>query len=162
SSEDTSMKRALLALWLPVCLLGFLCASIPLSVASRAETKQGALPASKAATDLRQKINSGHGRERVRVIIQPASGQADELDGALQDSDASNVRQFHNLGFRVATMPAAAAAALAAHSDVAYVSLDHNVGGLGHVSLTGKLRLDVRPLALAHVIEEAIEVVRPA
>jgi serine protease AprX len=131
------MKRALLALLLSACLLSLLCAGLPVSSAGRAETKQGVQPANKTAADLRRKINVGQGRERVRVIIQPAKGRAGgALDDALEGNGASNVGKFHNLDFRVATLPVAAAAALAARADVAYVSLDHNVGRLGHVSLT--------------------------
>ncbi|HVG30762.1 MAG TPA: S8 family serine peptidase, partial [Pyrinomonadaceae bacterium] len=130
------MKRPLVAVWLTSLLLLLLGTNF-WSNPSSAQSAQGAPPAGKVSADLRHRVAVGRGRDRVRVIIQPAARSWDEgLGEGLRASGAENVRPFKNFNFRVATLPAAAAAALASRPDVAYVSLNREVGRLGHVSLT--------------------------
>src|SRR5882724_12293077 len=88
----------------------------------------------KASSDLRAKVNSGHGADLVRVIIQPAAAWDDTLESTVHNAGGNNVRQFQNLRFRVVTMSANAAANIASRSDVAYVSLNREVRSLGHLS----------------------------
>jgi len=90
----------------------------------------------RASAELRQKVKGGHGHERVQVIIQPAAGWSDDLDAALRAGGAQGIAQFKHLPFRVASLPAAAATALAARPDVAYVTPDRKVGHLGHITAT--------------------------
>jgi len=91
---------------------------------------------SKASADLVEKINSGRGRDLVRVIIQPVSEWDSDLDLSVRRAGASGLRQFQNFNPRVVTLSARAAMALALRKDVAYVSLDREVRTLGHVSYT--------------------------
>ncbi len=90
----------------------------------------------KISGDVQKKVNVGQGNDLIRVIIQPRASWTSDLDSALQGAGVSNTRQFQNFNFRVVTVSAAAAAALAARDDIAYVSLNQEVRTLGHVSLT--------------------------
>src|SRR5687767_9964246 len=87
----------------------------------------------KISGDVVRKVNAGQGNDRIRVIVQPRASWNSDLDSALQGAGASNLRQFQKFNFRVVTVSAAAAAALAARDDVAFVSLNKEVRTLGHV-----------------------------
>ncbi|HEU4766653.1 MAG TPA: S8 family serine peptidase, partial [Pyrinomonadaceae bacterium] len=91
----------------------------------------------KISKDILGKVAEGRGAEFVRVVIQPAANQSDLMvDSALEVSGASDIRKLKNLKVRIATLPVQAAFALAARSDVSYVSLNRDVQPLGHVSRT--------------------------
>src|ERR1041384_5603520 len=129
------MKRAtsLLALALSLSLL----AVAPLATPSRAQSLLAlANPANKTSAEIVRKVNDGHGADRVRVVVQPKGSWSGDLDTALAGVGASDVRLFENFNFRVVSLPAGAAAALAQRTDVAYVSLNRELRTLGHVSLT--------------------------
>ncbi|HKR23417.1 MAG TPA: S8 family serine peptidase, partial [Pyrinomonadaceae bacterium] len=80
---------------------------------------------------------AGHGADFVRVVIQPAANQSElNVDSALEFSGASDVRKLNNFKVRIATLPVAAAVALANRNDVSYVSLNREVQPMGHVSRT--------------------------
>ncbi|HZG54207.1 MAG TPA: S8 family serine peptidase, partial [Pyrinomonadaceae bacterium] len=122
---------------LPTALLFLLvCLGFRLGAPVRAEYGQAQPSRKKESADLHQKVKAGALAERVSVIVEPAAGWTNDLDGALQLNGASDVQRFRHFNFRVATLPAAAAAALAARPDVAYVSVNRRIGRLGHVSLT--------------------------
>jgi len=121
--------------WLVSVLVVCLGASFLVGHNSLAESGQNTALLNKVSPDLRKKAET-RGTERVRVIIQPAGAWEAELDFALQLSGASNIRQFKNFKLHIVDLPAAAAAALAARKDVAYVSLNREIRTLGHVSQT--------------------------
>jgi subtilisin family serine protease len=90
----------------------------------------------KVSREIQRKVWSGNGSEQVRVIIQPAGLWDDDLDSTIEGSGGTNVRRFHNFQVHIVTLPANAALAIAARSDVAYVSLNREVRALGHLSIT--------------------------
>jgi serine protease AprX len=90
----------------------------------------------KASSDLKHKVNSGRGNDRVRVIIQPVNSWNTTLESTVQNSGGSNERQFQNFRLRAVTISAKAALELANRQDIAYVSLNREVRTLGHVSVT--------------------------
>ena len=92
--------------------------------------------AKKISAEVQKKVSAGQGNERVRVIVQPREAWNSNIDSAVEGADATNIRQFQKFNFRVLTVSASAAAALAARDDVAYVSVNKEVRTLGHVSLT--------------------------
>ncbi|HUS11189.1 MAG TPA: S8 family serine peptidase, partial [Pyrinomonadaceae bacterium] len=92
--------------------------------------------ANKISADMRSKVRVGQGNDRISVIVQPREAWTSNLDSALQEVGVTNIRQFQRFNFRVVTVPAAAAEALASRDDVAYVSVNREVLTLGHVSLT--------------------------
>src|SRR5690348_16158315 len=93
-------------------------------------------PERKVSRDILKKVADGHGADFVRVIIQPASPSDLSIDSTIEYSGGSNIRKFKNFAVRVATLPAQAAANLAARSDVSYVSLNRDVLSMGHLSST--------------------------
>src|SRR5258708_6554421 len=116
-------------------LLGLLFVFLPSGGRTHAQTSLQSNRPLKCSRDLMEKVNNGHGSELVRVIIQPAA-TSDTLDSTIEQSGGSSIRQFQNSRVRVATLPANAALALSARSDVSYVSLNREVRTLGHVSAT--------------------------
>src|ERR1043165_7553820 len=117
------MKRTPYVTWLVSALLVFTGASIFICHNSRAESGQNTALLNKVSPDLR-KMAETRGTDKVRVVIQPAGAWEAELDFALQLSGAKNIRQFKNFNLHIVDLPAAAAAALAARKDIAYVSLN--------------------------------------
>ncbi|MDQ3819755.1 MAG: S8 family serine peptidase, partial [Acidobacteriota bacterium] len=130
------MKRFPLVVCLTLSLMLSMCAVIPVSHQARALSATASSQANRDAADLHKKAASVTADDRVSVIIQPNGPWGGALDYALQQYGASDVKQFKNFNFRVAKLPAKAAAALALRRDVAYVSLDREIKTLGHVSLT--------------------------
>lgn len=129
------MKGARTNILLTALLFTLVCFGFRPGVPVKAEFGLTQFTRKKESADLRQKVRDG-AAERVSVIIEPAAMWTGELDGALRLNGASDIQQFRHFNFRVATLPAVAAAALAARPDVAYVSLNRRTGKLGHVSLT--------------------------
>jgi hypothetical protein len=126
------MKRFLYVMPLAaLVLLGLLFVYLPSGGRTHAQTSLQSNRPLKASRDLMQKVNSGHGSELVRVIIQPAA-TSDTLDSTIEQSGGSSIRQFQNSRVRVVTLSANGALALSARSDVSYVSLNREVRSLGH------------------------------
>src|ERR1044072_797295 len=90
----------------------------------------------KISKDILKKVSDGRGSDFVRVIIQPANPADTSIDTTLVYSGGENIRKFKNFAVRVVTLPAAAAVALAARTDVSYVSLNRDVIPMGHLSAT--------------------------
>ncbi len=133
NGEYVKMKRALFVFGLVASLFYLLGGQ---SWGGRRARAESGRTAGQASAELRHLVRSGRGANRVKVIIQPVGGGSTELDDALRANGADDVQQFRFFPYRVASLPAAAAEALAARPDVAYVSLDHKVTNLGHVTLT--------------------------
>ncbi|HYO92020.1 MAG TPA: S8 family serine peptidase, partial [Pyrinomonadaceae bacterium] len=130
------MKKIAPAVWLALLLALSFCAGRLITQRTHAQSLTGLLAKNKASSDLIRKTLNGQGAERVRVIIQPASAWSETLNLAVLLQGGTDVRQFQNFNFRVVSLPAAAATALAQRSDVSYVSLNYEVRTLGHVSAT--------------------------
>jgi subtilisin family serine protease len=131
------MKRTLLAILFVACLtVSSFAGLISQASITRAQSVPNHGQRDKASADLKEKIRRGQGSDRVRVIIQPTSEGVSTLKSKVQDSGGSDVREFQNLPFRVATMSANAALNLASRSEVSHISLDREVRVLGHLSLT--------------------------
>ncbi|HKR61892.1 MAG TPA: S8 family serine peptidase, partial [Pyrinomonadaceae bacterium] len=122
--------------WIALLILLTISAGLLVSDNSHAECAPRPRSAKKASTEVLKKVTQGHGSDRIRVIVQPKEGWTADLEAALQDAGVTNVRQLQKFSFRIITVSAAAAAALAARDDVAYVSENREVRTLGHVSLT--------------------------
>src|ERR1043165_3511953 len=90
----------------------------------------------KISKDILKKVSDGRGGDFVRVIIQPANPADTSIDTTLVYSGGENIRKFKNFSVRVFTLPASAAVALAARTDVSYVSLNRDVIPMGHLSST--------------------------
>jgi subtilisin family serine protease len=96
---------------------------------------EGSHPRRKLSKGLLTKLDSGHGADFVRVIVQPA-GRTSLSDSTLEGAGGSSIRKFRNFSSRVVTLPAKSALALASRNDVSYVSLNLQVRTLGHLSAT--------------------------
>ena len=68
--------------------------------------------------------------------MQTLAQSGSSIDSTLENSGGTNIKKFKNFSFRVVTLPARAAVALASRPDVSYVSLNRAVNPLGHVSRT--------------------------
>ena len=90
----------------------------------------------KVSDDILKKVAEGKGAEFVRVVIQYGNQSELLLDSAIETTGAVDIRKLKNFKVRIATLPVNAAVALAARSDVSYVSLNRAVQPMGHVSLT--------------------------
>src|SRR5215510_11434183 len=90
----------------------------------------------KISKDILKKVSDGRGGDFVRVIIQPANPADISIDSTLLVSGGENIRKFKNFAVRVVTLPASVAVALAARTDVSYVSLNRDVIPMGHLSST--------------------------
>ncbi|HEV8368105.1 MAG TPA: hypothetical protein VGQ39_09145, partial [Pyrinomonadaceae bacterium] len=130
------MKRLLyLILWSAALSL---LVSSPLIFERRthAEANSDAQLQRKISKDILKKVENGRGADLVRVIVQPVNWGDLSLDSTLETEGGSNIRKFKNFPVRVVTLPATAAANLAARNDVSYVSMNRDVRPLGHLSLT--------------------------
>ncbi|HKP73084.1 MAG TPA: S8 family peptidase, partial [Pyrinomonadaceae bacterium] len=90
----------------------------------------------KVASDLRDKIGKARGGERLKVIVQPDEAWNDSLDSAVSYNNGTTNGSYTNFNARTITLPASAVQALAARTDVKYLTLDREVKQLGHLSLT--------------------------
>src|SRR5687767_13288203 len=130
------MLRVTLNASLFLTLVFALCAGILIADHTTIGANQSQASGDKTAPDLRRRVSSAPADELVSVVIQPRAGWVDELDSVLRNQGARGVRRFHKLSTAVVELPASAVASLAAHSAVAYVSLNREVSSLGHVSQT--------------------------
>jgi serine protease AprX len=130
------MRKSSCRPWLALLVALTFFAGLLVSDHAHAESSPKPKPARKISTDVLRKVNNGQGNERIRVIVQPREAWNSDLDSSLQAADVTNIRQFQKFNFRVLTVSASAAAALAARDDVAFVSVNREVRTLGHVSLT--------------------------
>src|SRR5688572_12458085 len=109
----------------------------PLSVFdNKTHAESGLKLEKKISRDILKKVADGKGSEFVRAIIQPANAWDRSIDSTLELSGGSNIRKFKNFPLRVVTLRANAAVALATRNDVSYVSLNHDIRPMGHVSHT--------------------------
>jgi len=90
----------------------------------------------KVAADLREKVKKSQPADRVSVLIQSSSSWTNNLDAATADSGGSVTRSYSNFNTRAVSLPAGAVEALAARSDVRFVSLDADLKAQGHISST--------------------------
>src|SRR5258708_2131472 len=90
----------------------------------------------KVASDLREKVKKSQPSDRVSVLIQSNSRWTNSLDAAAADSGGSVTRSYSNLNTRAVSLPAGAVEALAARTDVKFVSLDADLKAQGHISST--------------------------
>ncbi|HKE60505.1 MAG TPA: S8 family serine peptidase, partial [Pyrinomonadaceae bacterium] len=104
--------------------------------ASGGSTSVSAGPASKVSPDLRKLIDSGHGNDRVHLIVR-ANSASQGLVGSLLELLGGTVKAvLSNLNIRIVECYANSADVVAADPGVAYVSLDAPVHTLGHVTET--------------------------
>src|SRR5215471_9019007 len=68
----------------------------------------------KISRDIIKKVETGHGADFVRVIVQPVTSSDLSIDSTIESAGGSNIRHFKNSAVRVVTLNANAAAALAA------------------------------------------------
>jgi len=120
---------------LTLALLAALLAAPFSPFAVRAAASQApATETEKVAADVKEKAARG---ERVEAVVQSAGEWTTALSGAVAAGGGSVTRSFASLkSVRVLSLPAAAVWALARRGDVEYISLDREVRGLGHVTLT--------------------------
>jgi hypothetical protein len=94
-------------------------------------------PASKVSPDLRKLIDSGHGNDRVNLIVRSTSSSSQGLVGSLLQLLGGTLKALLlNLNIRIVECYASSADVAAADPNVAYVSLDAPVHTLGHVTET--------------------------
>jgi subtilisin family serine protease len=125
------ITSAALTLVLLACVTGvssapFASASVPAAAAGK----------EKVGPDLKKKARDAGLYDEVDVIIQPVGAWTAELDADLNGKGAIKRAALRNFTFRAVRMRARDVESIAARTDVAYVSLDREVGSLGHVSLT--------------------------
>jgi serine protease AprX len=128
------MKRYLNP-WLWTSFAAILCLALFL-VQTRTHAESAVALNRKISKDILKKVAEGRGGDFVRVIVQPANSADPSIDSTLVYSGGENIRKFKNFAVRVVTMPASAAANLAARSDVSYVSLNRDILPMGHLSRT--------------------------
>src|SRR5205085_912776 len=90
----------------------------------------------KTSPDLKQLAREARKRNKPTRVIVELNETAAAPDAKWNAYGARLTRKLEHLNTRVLELPAAAAAALAARSDVRYVSLDRENIAFGHVSLT--------------------------
>src|SRR5207253_2403796 len=90
----------------------------------------------KVSSDLREMMRGSHSGDSVRVIVQPNGNWSSRHDDLLSNFGARVHGVFQNFNARVVEMPANAAQALASNEEISYVSLDSEMGVLGHVTTT--------------------------
>src|SRR6266545_4522849 len=129
------MRKSSCRPWIALLLALTIFAGLRVSDHAHAESTQKP-KANKISADVHRKVSVGQGNDRIRVIVQPREAWTSDLDSALQEVGVTNIREFQKFNFRVVTVSAAAAEALASRDDVAYVSVNREVLTLGHVSLT--------------------------
>lgn len=90
----------------------------------------------KVGDDLKKKDQNASSDDDVNVIIQPNGAWTPALDADLSSRGATKKSSLKNFAFRAVRMKAKDVDAIAARSDVAYISLDSELESFGHVSLT--------------------------
>src|SRR5438876_5561135 len=91
---------------------------------------------SKVSPDLSQRVRRGQRGDRVNAIIQFNDRPTARMDAVLLNCDATAALTFRNFNARVISLPAEAVEALAAQSEVKYISLDKTIETFGHVATT--------------------------
>ncbi|HEU4594431.1 MAG TPA: S8 family serine peptidase [Pyrinomonadaceae bacterium] len=133
-SPNRSRRRIALALVFSLCLGIILCdrsLTVRTAHAGSSATKE------KVGSDLRKKVKESLlGEESLNVIIQPKSTWNATLDSDLKGKGATIGAALKNFAARSVKMKAKYVEALAARSDVGYVSLDREAKQLGHITLT--------------------------
>ena len=130
-----SIKRSSPVQWIILALLLLVAVCSDLGVKShRAQARS--TPNRKISPSLRKQLRQGQTATRVTAIIQSKGEWSSELDTLLQSEGALVTRQFKHLNARTVSMPARAVEALAARSDVRYISLDSKIQSFGHLSTT--------------------------
>ncbi|MGH9962148.1 MAG: S8 family serine peptidase, partial [Pyrinomonadaceae bacterium] len=127
-----------------VLIFLLVCASLSLGLPSvlnldqtaRAKSAPAAKSPRKISADIIERVKKGRGTDRVRVIVQPKNAPDSSLDSAVESLGGRDIKRFRNFPIRVLTLPAHAAAVLAARHDVAYVSVDREIRTFGHLSHT--------------------------
>jgi len=134
--------------WLTILSVLFsFCAGILLTdIRAHAESESGsrtpgargrAIKKDKVAPDLRELLKSGHGSQRINVIIQSKGTWNDSDDVLVQSFGAQKKQTFENLNASLVELPANAADVLASLDEVSYISLDNEIHSLGgHVATT--------------------------
>ncbi|HEX8709321.1 MAG TPA: S8 family serine peptidase, partial [Pyrinomonadaceae bacterium] len=92
--------------------------------------------ADKLSPDLRERLAGGKGDARVTTIVQLKSKQGLQVDALLQNLGVRLQLQLRNLNANVVSLPLSAVEALAARSEVQYISLDRKVATSGHLTNT--------------------------
>ena len=103
--------------------------------ASSGSASVSVTPVSKVSPDLRKLIDSGHGGDRVQLIVRSTNSSSLGLVGSLLELIGGTVKAvLSNLNIRIVECYASSADVVAADPNVAYVSLDAPVHTLGHAT----------------------------
>src|SRR5205807_4836526 len=125
-----AMSRIVMAIMLVLSHM----AAIPfLDLSSKAVAQSNS--SSKLSADLRDKMNRSGPQDRIQVILRTPAAPSKQLIGAAKSS-GSVARTFQNINAITLNLPAQAIAALAARSDVNYVSIDRPTKSTGHLETT--------------------------
>src|SRR5712664_1730617 len=81
----------------------------------------------KVSPDLSQRLQGGQKGSRVNAIIQFNGRPSPRIDAVLLNCSAAAALTFRNFNVRVINLPAEAVEALAAQSEVKYISLNKNI-----------------------------------
>src|SRR5262249_38475645 len=117
-------------------LLVMACGVVVFPPAGRCEKPARAGGSAKVAPDLRQRLHGGPGRNRQKVIIQLDEAASPPVDALVPGSGGVGMRELHTLGMRALDLPSGAVEALAAHSEVRYISPDRELNSFGHIEST--------------------------
>jgi hypothetical protein len=132
----------------PLLLLALLISQMPVTPVARAQTfppaatgnqsgVERAINSGKVSPELLQDTRGLNEKDaRVKVILQLNSRQTAALDLLLQRFGARTSRHFQNLNARAVELPARAIEALAAHSELSFISPDRESIPAGHISAT--------------------------
>jgi subtilisin family serine protease len=129
-----------------LCLLALWLAAGPFALGARAHRRPLSLP--KLARELLARARGAGAQERVNVIVQLKGSPEKGLDSLVAGLGGRVTRRFRRLDAQVVSLPARAAAALAAREEVRFVSPDRAVAAAGHVTTTtgtDAARVQVRP-----------------
>ncbi|HEX8652666.1 MAG TPA: S8 family serine peptidase, partial [Pyrinomonadaceae bacterium] len=130
-----SIKRSPAVKWI---ILSLLLVSIcsDLGVKSR-RTQARSTSSRKISPELRKQLRQAQADTRVTAIIQSkVAWSSTTLDALLQSEGARITHQFKNLNARTVSLPVRAVEALAARSEVRYISPDRETQSFGHLSNT--------------------------
>ena len=121
--------------WLTLlALLAGLGAGLPINDSAHAQSKSPA--SAKLSPDLSERVHGGRGDARISAIIQFNSASSRQLDDLLLNYGAKVTSKLRNFHIQVASLPVNAIEALAARSEVRFISPDRQTGTFGHVTTT--------------------------
>jgi len=113
----------------------YLFAAFPNERNALAQSSPGSI--AKVSADLLERVQRRTSSDRINVILQFENNASRVLlNSLLLNAGASATRSFRNLNTRVVSLPANAVEALAAHSQVRYISLDKPIKTFGHLTTT--------------------------